>query len=186
MLFPSIVCSVAPTVTCDSRPLRIIFKLPLWEAEDTFKTDISYSLISAYLCCLLAPLSLFSLFHPIHLKQFAAIQFTSYLLSRLVSSSLGIIVLRIILHCIYYTISYFIIVIGYYQFVHLSLYNYILPSPTYQLVQESHDILPIRIYDFIQQRVLPSHIYKFIRNTNITQFCDILLVFTHELPIHIK
>ena len=47
LLCPSIVWSVAPTVTCDSWPLRIIFKLPILEAEDSFKADTSYSLISA-------------------------------------------------------------------------------------------------------------------------------------------
>ncbi len=58
LLCPSIVCSVAFAVTCDNRPLRIIFKLPLWEAEDTFKADTSYSLINAILSFTIFPLSL--------------------------------------------------------------------------------------------------------------------------------
>ncbi len=97
----SIVCSVTSTVTCDSRPLRIIFKLPLREAEDTFKANTSYSLISALLSLTIALLSYFFVFHPIHIKQFIAIQFASYLLSRLVSSSLDTIVLCVILYRIY-------------------------------------------------------------------------------------
>ncbi len=99
LLCPSIVWSVAPTVTCDSWPLRIIFKLPLSEAENSFKADTSYSLISALFS--LRPALIIFLFHPIHRKQFATIEIVSYPFSRLISSSPDIIVSHIILFRIY-------------------------------------------------------------------------------------
>ena len=42
------------------------------------------------------------------------------------------------------------------------------------------------VYEFVQLRILPSHMYKFLENTNDIRFCDILLVFYHELQRHIK
>ena len=59
-----IVFSVAQSVTCDSASLRIIFKLPLWEAEDTRLTLL---IPWSVLCCHFTPLSQFFISHRIHL-----------------------------------------------------------------------------------------------------------------------
>ena len=122
----NIVCSVAQSVTCNGASLRINIKLPLLEAEDS-----SQSLLVPWsiLCCLFTLLSSFFIFHPIHLKSIAAVQFPSYHLSWVGSSYFDPILNLIILLCIY-------------EFV----------------LCHGHCFRPIRIYKLVKLHTNKSHI----------------------------
>ena len=85
-----IVSSVSQSVTCDSASLQIIFKLSLLEAEDSSQT----LLVSLHH-------HIYFIFHPIHLKQIAAVQSPSYHLNWVGSSSFDPILFPIILFWIY-------------------------------------------------------------------------------------